>query len=329
MTQQTFLEAVREAMAEEMRRDPSIVLIGEDVHDPFGGVYKASKGLSTEFGDLRVRPTPISENTFVGVGVGAAMTGLRPIVEVMLCDFLALAMDQLANHAAKLRYMTGGMASVPLTVRSVVGGNRGSGAQHSQHLEAWSFHVPGLKVAMPSNAADAKGVLKTAIRDDDPVVVFENSNLYYRTFEVPDGGAESLVPIGSSRLAREGTDVTVVAWSRLVSVAEEAAQAAAESGISVEVIDLRWIQPWDEEAVLRSVAKTGRLIVAHDAVQRGGVGAEILAHVASSGIPLRAPPARVAAPNTPVPFSLVLERAYSPDAQRMLRTIEQSVRSRT
>ena len=308
-----------------MRRDPSIVLIGEDVHDPFGGVYKASKGLSTEFGDLRVRPTPISENTFVGVGVGAAMTGLRPIVEVMLCDFLALAMDQLANHAAKLRYMTGGAASVPLTVRSVVGGNRGSGAQHSQHLEAWVFHVPGLKVAMPSNAADAKGVLKAAIRDNDPVVVFENSNLYYRKFDVPDDGLDSIVPIGASRLVREGSDVTIVAWSRMVSVAEEAAQTAAERGISVELIDLRWIQPWDQQAVLRSVEKTGRLIVAHDAVERGGVGAEILAQVAASGVTLRAPSARVAAPNTPVPFSGVLERAYAPDAQRVLRTIERSV----
>lgn len=325
MSEQTFLDAIREAMAEEMRRDPSVVLFGEDVHDPFGGVYKASKGLSTEFGDLRVRPTPISENTFVGIGVGAAMTGLRPIVEVMLCDFLALAMDQLANHAAKLRYMTGGTASVPLTVRSVVGGNRGSGAQHSQHLEAWLLHVPGLKVAMPSNAADAKGVLKAAIRDDDPVVVLENSNLYYRKFDVPDGGPECIVPIGASRPVREGNDVTIVAWSRMVSVVEEAVPAAAERGISVELIDLRWIQPWDEQAVLRSVEKTGRLIVAHDAVERGGVGAEILAQVAASGVRLRAPSARVAAPNTPVPFSGVLERAYAPDAQRVLRTIERSV----
>lgn len=325
MSEKTFLDAVREAMAEEMRRDPSIVLIGEDVHDPFGGVYKATKGLSTEFGDVRVRPTPISENTFVGVGVGAAMTGLRPIVEVMLCDFLALAMDQLANHAAKLRYMTGGMASVPLTVRAVVGGNRGSGAQHSQHLEAWAFHVPGLKVAMPSNAADAKGVLKAAIRDDDPVIVLESSNLYYKKFEVPDDGADAIVPIGISRLAREGTDVTIVSWSRMAGVVEEALPLAAERGISAELIDLRWIQPWDERAVLKSVEKTGRLIVAHDAVERGGVGAEILARVASSGVKLRAPSARVAAPNTPVPFSGVLERAFSPDAQRVLRTIEQSV----
>jgi acetoin:2,6-dichlorophenolindophenol oxidoreductase subunit beta len=241
MREITYLDAVREALAEEMRRDAAVVLLGEDIHDPFGGVYKATRGLQTEFGERRVRPTPISEAGFVGVGIGAALTGLRPVVEVMLNDFLALTMDQLANHAAKLHYMTGGQARVPLTIRTVVGGNRGSAAQHSQHLEAWPFHVPGLKLAMPATAADAKGVLKTAIRDDDPVIVFENSNLYYRKFTIEDDVAP--VPIGTARLVREGSDVTVVATSRMVSVVEEAADTAAERGISLEVIDLRWLKP--------------------------------------------------------------------------------------
>jgi pyruvate dehydrogenase E1 component beta subunit len=285
-------------------------------------VFKATKGLSTEFGDLRVRSTPISEGGFVGVGIGAALTGLRPVVEVMVSDFLALAMDQLANHAAKLRYMTGGQASVPLTIRTVIGGGRGSGAQHSQSLEAWPAHIPGLKVAAPATAQEAKAVLKAAIRDDDPVIVFENSNLYYRKYEVDDAKADEAAPIGQARLVQEGADVTVVATSRCVSVAEEAIPRAREKGISVELIDLRWIVPWDERAVLSSVEKTGRLIVAHDAVERGGVGAEIVAAVAASGVKTRAPMLRVAAPNAPVPFSAALESHYMPTPDRMLAAIE-------
>jgi pyruvate/2-oxoglutarate/acetoin dehydrogenase E1 component len=320
MREITYLEAVREALAEEMRRDPAVVLLGEDIQDPFGGVYKATLGLQTEFGELRVRPSPISEAGFVGVGTGAALTGLRPVVEVMLNDFLALAMDQLANHAAKLHYMTGGQARVPLTIRTVAGGNRGSAAQHSQHLEAWTFHVPGLKLAMPSTAADAKAVLKAAIRDDNPVIVYENSNLYYRKFLLPDD--ETLAPIGTARMVRAGSDVTVVATSRMVSVVEEAADTAAERNISLEVIDLRWLQPWDERMVLDSVEKTGRLIVAHDAVERGGVGAEIVARVAGSGVAFKAPPQRVASPNTPVPFAAVLEQAYARGVAHVLEKVD-------
>ena len=320
MREITYLDAVREVLAEEMRRDPTIVLLGEDIHDPFGGVYKATRGLQTEFGELRVRPTPISEAGFVGVGIGAALTGLRPVVEVMLNDFLALAMDQLANHAAKLHYMTGGQAHVPLTIRTVAGGNRGSAAQHSQHLEAWPFHVPGLKLAMPATATDAKAVLKAAIRGDDPVIVYENSNLYYRKFPVADDVAP--IAIGTARLVREGSDVTVVATSRMVSVVEEAAATAAERGVSLEVIDLRWLKPWDEQMVLASVEKTGRLIVAHDAVERGGIGAEIIAQVASSGVNLKAPPQRVASPNTPVPFAAALEQAYARGSRHVLEKVD-------
>jgi pyruvate dehydrogenase E1 component beta subunit len=308
-TEITYHAAVRDALRREMRRDERTVLLGEDIADPFGGVYKVTLGFEEEFGPSRVRSTPISEAGFVGLAVGAALTGLRPVVEVMLNDFLSLTLDQLCNHAAKYQYMTGGAARVPMTVRTVAGIGRGFGAQHSQSLEAWLLHTPGLKVAMPSCPADAKGLLAAAIRDDNPVVFFENSRLYQVVGEVPEG--DYVVPLGTADTKRAGRDVTVVATARLVNEALAAAEALAGEGIEVEVLDPRTIVPLDEDAILESVGRTHRLVVAHDAVERGGVGAEIAALVADRGMDLLdAPIARVAAPNTPIPFAEPLERAF-------------------
>jgi pyruvate dehydrogenase E1 component beta subunit len=323
-TEMSYLEAVREALFGEMRRDPTTVLIGEDVHDPFGGVYKATLGLQSEFGDRRVRPTPISEAGLVGLATGAALTGLRPIVEIMLNDFLALVLDQLCNHAAKYHYMTGGVASVPMTVRTVAGVGRGFGAQHSQSLEAWLVHTPGLKVAMPSSPDDAKGLLTAAIRDDNPVVVFENSRLYATRGPVTPG--EHVVPLGSAAVKRPGKDVTVVATGRMVNEALAAADQLAAEGIEVEVIDPRTLVPLDETTILESVARTQRVVIAHDAVERGGFGAEVAALVGEKALfSLAGPIVRVAAPNVPIPFSEPLESAYVPDAAGVAQGVRRAL----
>jgi acetoin:2,6-dichlorophenolindophenol oxidoreductase subunit beta len=319
-TEMTFHAAVRDALLREMRRDPTTVLLGEDVQDPFGGVYKITVGFEAEFGRKRVRSTPISEAGFVGLGIGAALTGLRPIVEVMLNDFLALVMDQLGNHGAKFRYMTGGMAKVPLTIRTVAGIGRGFGAQHSQSLESWLLHTPGLLVAMPSNPADAKGLLMAAIRSDDPVVVFENSRLYQMKGDVPEG--DHVVPLGRARIVRSGRDVTVVAVARMVNEALAAAETLAGEGIEVEVLDPRTIVPLDEQAILDSLGRTHRLVIAHDAVERGGVGAEIAAVVSCKGFDLLdAPIVRVASPNAPIPFAETLETAYVRNANHVAAAV--------
>ncbi|HEX8969162.1 MAG TPA: alpha-ketoacid dehydrogenase subunit beta [Chloroflexota bacterium] len=320
----SYLEAVRDTLFTEMRRDPTTVLIGEDVHDPFGGVYKATLGLQTEFGASRVRPTPISEAGMVGLAIGAALTGLRPIVEIMLNDFLALALDQLCNHAAKYHYMTGGVARVPMTVRTVAGMGRGFGAQHSQSLEAWLVHTPGLKVAMPSTPDDAKGLLSAAIRDDNPVVVFENSRLYAGRGLVPQG--EYVLPFGKAAIRRRGRDVTVVAIGRMVGEALAAAEQLAGEGVDVEVLDPRTLVPLDEDAILESVARTQHVVVAHDAVERGGFGAEIAALIADRGLfSLAGRVVRVAAPNVPIPFSEPLENAYVPDAARVAHGVRRAL----
>jgi pyruvate dehydrogenase E1 component beta subunit len=320
----SYLEAVRDTLFQEMRRDPSTVLIGEDVHDPFGGVYKATLGLQTEFGPVRVRPTPISEAGLVGLATGAALTGLRPIVEIMLNDFLALVLDQLCNHAAKYHYMTGGVARVPLTVRTVAGVGRGFGAQHSQSLEAWLVHTPGLKVAMPSTPDDAKGLLTSAIRDDNPVVVFENSRLYASRGLVTQG--EHVLPLGKAIVRRPGRDVTVVATGRMVGEALLAAEQLATEGVDVEVVDPRTLVPLDEEAILASVARTQHVVIAHDAVERAGFGAEIAALIAEEGLfSLAGRVMRVAAPNVPIPFSEPLESAYVPDAARVVAGVRRAL----
>ncbi len=329
MTQRTtaemsYLEAVRDALCSEMRRDPTTVLFGEDVHDPFGGVYKATLGLQSEFGSLRVRPTPISEAGFVGLATGAALTGLRPIVEVMLSDFLALALDQLCNHAAKYHYMTGGVAKVPMTVRTVTGIGRGFGAQHSQSLEAWLVHSPGLKVVMPSSPDDAKGLLTAAIRDDNPVVVFENSRLYPVKGHVTEG--EYTIPLGRAAIKRPGRDVTVVATGRMVGAALLAAERLQGEGIDAEVIDPRSLVPLDEETILESVGRTHHLVVAHDATERGGFGAEIAAVVAEQAMfSLDGAVVRVAGPNAPIPFAETLETAYVRTADHVVAGVRRAL----
>jgi pyruvate dehydrogenase E1 component beta subunit len=309
VTETTYLEAVRSTLAEEMRADPHVLVLGEDVAE--GGPWGATAGLAEEFGEERVRNTPISEAAICGVAIGAAQSGLRPVVEVMFVDFVTLALDQLVNQAAKAHFMSGGQLEVPLVLRTQGGAGQRGGAQHSQSLEAWLTHVPGLKVVMPSTAVDAAGLLASAIADPNPVVFVENKTLYFRKEEVPD--EREPVPIGRARVVRPGRDVTVVALSRLVSEALAAADELAEERIEVEVIDPRTLVPLDLETIVESVSRTHRLVVAHEAVAHGGFGAEIAAQVQSAAFDeLDAPIARVGAPFAPVPFSPPLEDAYLP-----------------
>ena len=266
----TYREAINEALAEEMRRDPNVFLLGEDIADPFGGSYKVTKGLSTEFGTSRVRNTPISEAGLAGAAVGAAMAGMRPVAEIMYIDFASCCFDAIANQAAKIRYMSGGQVEVPIVFRTQQGAGRSSAAQHSQSWEALFAHIPGLKVVMPSNPYDAKGLLKTAIRDDDPVIFIEHKLLYAVKGEVPE--EEYTIPFGKAEIKREGSDVTIVASLRMVDFALKAAEKLAEDGISAEVIDLRTIVPLDKETIVNSIKKTGRLAVAQEAVERCGFG---------------------------------------------------------
>ena len=305
----TYVRAVVEAQAQAMRDDPHVFVLGEDVAE--GGPYGTTAGLAEEFGTERVLNTPISESAICGVAVGAAQSGLRPIVEVMFIDFVTLALDQLVNQAAKAHAMSGGQLQVPLVLRTQGGAGQRGAAQHSQSLEAWLTHVPGLKVVMPSTAADAAGLLVSALTDPNPVVFVENKTLYFRKENVPN--ERDSVPIGRARVVRPGGDVTVVALSRLVSESVAAAEELAAEGIDVEVIDPRTLAPLDLETIVGSVARTHRLVVAHEAVVHGGFGAEIAAQVQEAAFDeLDAPIARVGAPFTPVPFSPPLEDAYLP-----------------
>jgi pyruvate dehydrogenase E1 component beta subunit len=309
MTETTYLEAIRTTLADAMRADPCVLVLGEDVAE--GGPWGATTGLAEEFGAERVRNTPISEAAICGVAIGAAQSGLRPVVEVMFVDFVTLALDQLVNQAAKAHFMSGGQLEVPLVLRTQGGAGQRGGAQHSQSLEAWLTHVPGLKVTMPSTAADAAGLLASAIADPNPVVFVENKTLYFRKEEIPD--ERGAVPIGRARVVRPGRDATVVALSRLVPEAVAAAEELAADGIEVEVVDPRTLVPLDLEAIVESVARTHRLVVAHEAVQHGGFGAEIAAQVQAAAFDeLDAPIERVGAPFAPVPFSPPLEDAYLP-----------------
>jgi len=309
VSETTYLEATRRAIAAAMRADPRVLVLGEDVAE--GGPWGATAGLAEEFGAERVRNTPISEAAIAGIAVGAAQSGLRPVVEIMFVDFVTLALDQLVNQAAKAHFMSGGQLTCPLVLRTQGGAGQRGGAQHSQSLEAWLTHVPGLKVAMPSSAADASGLLASAILDDNPVVVVENKTLYFRRERVPD--APSPVPLGRARVVRPGRDATVVALSRLVPEASAAAEELAAEGIEIEVVDPRTLVPLDLETIAASVARTHRLVVAHEAVEHGGVGAEIAAQVQHACFDdLDAPVERVGAPFTPVPFSPPLEDAYLP-----------------
>ena len=322
MPEQTFLDAIRDGIAEEMRRDSSVYIFGEDV--ALGGPFGATKNLAEEFGTQRMVNTPISEATVMGLAIGAATAGLRPVVEIMFIDFITLALDQLANHAAKLHYMSSGQLTIPLTVRVQCGISGAMGAHHSQSLEAWLAHVPGLKVVLPANPADAKGLLKTAIRDDNPVVFIEHRGLYWTKGEVP--GGDHPVPLGQAQVVRAGERVTIVAIASMVATALTAADDLAAQGISAEVIDPRTVSPLDVETIVTSVKKTGHLVIAHEAVERGGIGAEILAQVQQDAFYyLDSPICRVAAPFAPVPAGPTLEKAFLPTKEKLIAAVLQIV----
>jgi acetoin:2,6-dichlorophenolindophenol oxidoreductase subunit beta len=308
MTELSFAEASTAALAEEMRRDERVWALGEDLGR--GGLFGQYAGLADAFGPERIVDAPISESAILGVAVGAALNGTRPVAEMRLCDFAVCAVDELVNQAAKNRYMFGGQGRIPLVVRQPCGIGRSTAAQHSQSLESWYVHVPGLVVLAPGTPADNYGLLRAAIRSDDPVVYFEHKQLWPVRAEVELGGDP--VPIGEAARVRSGGDLTVVAWSRMVPVALEAAEAlAAHDGVSVDLLDLRSLWPWDEEAVLDSAARTGRLLIVHEAVRVAGFGAEIAATVAERiGVPVR----RVGAPRVPVPYSPPLEDVVRVDA---------------
>ena len=306
-----YSHAIREALEEEMARDERVILIGEDIAE-YGGAFKITRDMATRFGKDRVRNTPISENGFVGVAVGAAMTGLRPVAELMFMDFITLAMDQLCNHAAKFRYQYGEQCKVPLVLRCPAGAGRSYGPTHSQSLERWLMATPGLLVAAPATAADAKGMLKTAIRTDDPVIFVESKMLYGQMGEVPEG--DYTVPLGEAVPRREGADLTIVAYSRMVGEALRAAEALSEHGAEAAVIDLRSLVPLDIDTVAASVEETGRVVIVEEGNLTGGVAAEITARIIEECFDLlEAPPMRVAALDVPVPTSQVLEEAATPD----------------
>jgi 2-oxoisovalerate dehydrogenase E1 component len=310
----TFGMAVNEAMAIALERDPSVFLLGEDIHDPAGGIVKATIGLSTRFGLDRVRPTPISEQAIVGAAIGASMRGMKPVAEIMVNDFAMVAMDQIANHAAKLRYMSGGRTTVPLTIRSLTAGNVGSfGAQHSQSLEAWFAHTPGLKIVAPSNAHDAKGLLLACIDDPDPCIQIEAMRCFFVPGDVPEG--HYIVPLGKAAVRQAGDDITLVSYSWGMQEVSAAAGELAEAGHSVEIIDLRTIVPLDYETVRASAQKTGRVLIVHPAVEFGGFGAELAARLQQDLFgQLKAPVGRYGAPYTSIPFAQNLEAAYFPAA---------------
>jgi pyruvate/2-oxoglutarate/acetoin dehydrogenase E1 component len=320
---QFYAEALRDALRLEMERDPRVLVMGEDIAE-HGGAFQVTAGLLAEFGPERIRQTPISELGIVGAGVGAALTGLRPVVELMYIDFSGLAIDQIVNQAAQNRFMFGGQARVPLVVRTQGGSGRGNAAQHSKSLEAWFTHVAGLKVVMPATPADAKGLLAAAIRDDDPVMFIEHKLLYRTKGPVPVG--EHLVPLGVADVRRAGRDLTIVTWSREVLFSVEAAAILAEEGVDAEVIDLRTLVPLDRETILASVGKTHRLLVVHEAIRRGGYGGEIAALVAEEAFDdLDAPPRRLAGVETPIPYAAHLERGVVPQVEDIVRVAKELV----
>jgi pyruvate/2-oxoglutarate/acetoin dehydrogenase E1 component len=315
-----FREAIAEAMREEMRRDQSVFLMGEDV-GPSGGIFKCCEGLFDEFGPQRVLDTPIAEAGYIGLSVGAAMTDMRPIAELMFGDFALLAMDQIVNQAAKIRYMTGGQCKVPMTIRLAMGAGRSSAAQHSQSLQAIFAHIPGLKVVLPSTPRDAKGLLKSAIRDDNPVLFFEDKMMYNDKGLVPDDD-DFLIPLGQADIKRSGSDVTLVATSSMVTLALEAAERLAANDISVEVVDPRTLMPLDEDTILESVRKTGYAIVIDEAPQSYGATAEIAARIGEKAFDfLDAPVLRIGAADLPIPFSPPLEMPTIPDVDRVVATV--------
>ncbi|MDP6079344.1 MAG: alpha-ketoacid dehydrogenase subunit beta [Arenicellales bacterium] len=323
MPEVRYLKAVNQALYDAMEADDTVFVIGEDVAAA-GGPFKATRGLLETFGPGRVYDAPIAEAVITGVAVGAAMTGMRPVAEIMFMDFITLAMDQIVNQAAKARSMFGGQASLPLVIRAPHGGGLSAGPQHSQCLEAWFAHVPGLKVVCPANAADAYGLIRSAIDDPDPVIVVENKTLYAAKSELPDD--PQAVPIGKATISRPGRDVTVVTYGAMVREALTAADQLTIEGVEIEVLDLRSIQPWDEAMVISSLARTHRLVVAHEAVEAFGVGAEVVARMADIGFDeLDAPIIRVGAPFAPSPFAKSLEAAYRPGASDIVRAVRRTL----
>ncbi len=320
MPELTFVETLRRTLKEEMERDPSLMLIGEDI-GRYGGIFGVTKGLLETFGPHRVRSTPISESAIIGSALGAAMTGIRTIAEMMYIDFTTCAMDQIVNQVAKMRYMSGGKAKIPLVIRTQGGGGRGNAAQHSQSLESLFLHIPGLKIVMPSTPYDARGLLKTAIRDDNPVMFIEHKLLYAMKGYVPD--EEYLIPFGQADIKRKGKDVTVVAVSYMVTKALKAADRLAGDKIKAEVIDLRTLVPLDLETTLQSVHKTNRVVIVYEGCRRGGIGAEIATQIQEEAFDyLDAPVQRVGALNMPIPYSEPLEEAVIPNEEDIIKAVK-------
>ena len=316
------LQAVNAALAEAMEQDPKVLVLGEDVADrEGGGVTGATAGLSTRFGDHRVRTTPISEQAIIGAAIGAALGGYKPVAEIMLMNFTTIAMDMIFNHAAKLRFMSGGQSQVPITIRTLTGAGWQTAGQHADHLEGWFAHSAGIKVVAPSSPADYKGLLLSCIQDPDPCIFIESAGSLFIPAEVPvDQGP---IPLGKARIVQEGADVTIVSWSSQVLRCQMALPSLAEAGISVELIDLRTVSPWDQQAVLASAAKTGRVVIAHEAMRSFGPGAEIAATVNEELFgQLKAPIRRLGGPYSPVPFSKPLEDAFIVSPDKVVATVK-------
>ncbi len=317
----TYRDALNQALREEMRRDPRVFLMGEEV-GVYQGAYKVSRGMLQEFGEKRIIDTPITEEGFAGIGVGAAMVGLRPVIEMMTWNFSLLAMDQIINGAAKMLYMSGGQFSIPIVVRGPGGAAHQLAAQHSQSIESWYAHVPGLKVVAPATPYDAKGLLKSAIRDDDPIIFFEGETLYGSKGEVPDG--EYTVPIGVADIKREGTDVTLVAWSKMVTVALKAAETLAAEGISCEIVDPRTLRPLDIDPIVGSVRRTNRCVIVEEGWPYAGMGAQIAYQVHQEAFgDLDAPVTRVTGADVPMPYAKNLEHMATPSPQRVIAAVRE------
>lgn len=324
MKEITYKDAVKEAMVEEMRRDEDIIFLGEDI-GIYGGAFGVSVGMIEEFGEERVRDTPISEAAIAGCAAGAAATGLRPIMEIMFSDFLTISMDAIVNQAAKMRYMFGGKAQVPMVVRCPSGSGTGAAAQHSQSLEAWMCHVPGLKVVAPSTPADAKGLLKSAIRDNNPVIFFESKTLYKTKGLVPE--EDYVIELGKADIKREGSDVTVITYGRMLQRVQEAAETLSNENIQVEIIDLMTLYPMDKETIIKSVCKTGRVLIVHEAAKTGGLGGEIAAAIVESEAfdYLDAPVSRLAGKDVPIPYNPELEKAVVPQVHEIESKIRELI----
>lgn len=323
MPELTYAQALNQALFEEMRADPRVFVMGEDI-GLYGGVFRVTQGLIDEFGAERVRDTAISEAGFVGLGIGAAIMGLRPVVELMFMDFALVSADQIINQAAKMRYMSGGIVSVPMVIRSQQGGGRGNGAQHSQSFDSWFAQVPGVKVVAPATPHDAKGLLKSSIRDGNPVIFIEHKLLYNTKGEVPDG--DYTIPIGEAEVKRVGRDITIVSFSRTLLFALEAAELLAQQGIEAEVIDLRTIEPLDMDSILESVRGTARLLVVHESHANCGIGAEIIARIYEEAPDALVTPARrLGAKHAPIPVAGPLEDAVLPQPVDIVKTVEDMV----